>query len=267
MVRRVFLASIFLIGIGFVCLSFIANKVYAGRTCRYVDCPGNPGCIPAPGNRCKAGTCIECTETKPPEEPRCERRTCGDYTRGCGLPVQTLSNGCGGTISCPATAPCATPTPTPIPACVDSDGGNAPGVAGVVTIIKPIPQKLADSCLTLKTIHNADGSTSSQWIQGTTGTHVGEKTCTNTTTGAYADTVYACQYKCSNGACNSATSCGLRSSGDANCDNVVNDADYTIWKTKMRGGAYTSTSYSADFDKDGAVTIVDYEIWRTNRFN
>jgi hypothetical protein len=254
-------------------LGFFPSKTFvSAKTCtclyyEYYDCPGNAGCKDT--YKCKVGVCKRCGAQKCEDDPPpCHPFTCADYTRGCGLPVQTLANGCGGNISCPATVACATPTPTPIPACVDSDGGNVPGVAGSVTTRHPAPaQTLTDSCLTLKTTQNADGSSSSQWISGTSGTHVGEKTCVSTVTGAYADTVYACQYGCANGACNSATSCGLRNRGDANCDNVINDADYAIWKTKMQGGAYASTSYSADYNKDGAVTIVDHEIWRMNRFN
>jgi len=60
----------------------------------------------------------------------------------------------------------------------------------------------------------------------------------------------------------SPTQCSLRSQGDANCDNVINDADYVVIKLKIKGGIYTSTNHSADFNNDGKVDLVDYEIWR-----
>lgn len=56
--------------------------------------------------------------------------------------------------------------------------------------------------------------------------------------------------------------CTLRPQGDANCDNVVNGADFDVYKTFMLGKGYTDSTYSADFNTDGKVNMIDYEIWR-----
>ncbi len=287
MARRATLISIFIVGMFIFGLYLSADTIYAARVCRYVSCPGHAGCIPAPGNRCQPGTCIECTETAPPPADRDER---------------------------PApTSPPPRPTATPVIACIDSDGGSIPNTYGEVTIKAPAPpQVLKDTCLTLQVTNNADGSSTSRWMNGTIGTHVGEKTCVNVATGIYSDSVLACQYGCTNGACNltqpSPTpviycgvnqscpsgymcvqppmptcrpglackqimprmycvpdTCTLRSKGDANCDQAVNDADYAIWKSAFQGIRYSANTHSADFNKDGSVTIVDFEIWRATR--
>lgn len=281
MVRRVTLISIFIVGMVVFGLYFSAETIYAARVCRYVSCPGNDGCKPAPGNKCKTGTCIECTETSPPEEEPRDKPA-------------------------PTSPPPPTLTPTPGVTCTDSDGGSFPNVFGKTTIKYPTVTSVQnDECMTLSTIKNADGTATTRWVVGSVGTHVAEKTC-------YADTAIQCPFGCSNGACNqtlpSATpiiycnsnpkaqtcpngyvciqpsmppcpegrmckqempqmqcvidNCPIRSKGDANCDQAVNDADYPIWKTALQGIRYFIDTHSADFNKDGSVTIVDFEIWR-----
>lgn len=87
------------------------------------------------------------------------------------------------------------------PACVDSDNGSYPEMYGVVTISSPaLPEVKNDNCLTNKVTVNGV-ETTSQWVSGTTGTHVSEKTCVNTVTGVAASTVISCQNGCENGAC------------------------------------------------------------------
>lgn len=182
----------------------------------------------------------------------------------CGVKKTCKADGCGGKVCCPSTAACG-----PV-ACVDSDGGSAPNVSGKVTISAPaLPQVLEDSCMYLKVQTNADGSQTSQWIKQATGTHVGEKTCTNTTTGAYADTVLVCPMGCTNGACNLTSPTATppvcrRPEGDANCDGTINGADYDILKSKLNGNAYTCTNCNADFNNDSIVDVRDYEIWRNS---
>lgn len=229
------------------------------------SCPNNPGCKVVydkngkPLNKCGYGTCMRCKTYKCPEEPRCTPRTL-DCSNACGKPRSCISDGCGGQSCCAATAPC---LPTVPPACVDSDGGSAPNVAGKVTISAPaLPQVLNDSCMVLKTTQNGSATTT-QWIIQATGTHVGEKTCTNTTTGAYADSVIACANGCIDGACSTVVNpCPKRPQGDANCDQSINDADFIVIKSAMKGLKYAALNHSADFNNNGKVDLVDYEIWR-----
>ena len=90
------------------------------------------------------------------------------------------------------------------PACVDTDGGIVPDVAGSITISAPaMPQTLTDTCLNLVVTTNGLYTTG-QWVPSNTGTHVSEFSCADITTGAYTDTVIACTYGCNLGACNPA---------------------------------------------------------------
>lgn len=59
----------------------------------------------------------------------------------------------------------------------------------------------------------------------------------------------------------SAPTCTLKSKGDANCDGVVNDADYGIWKIAYQSNP---TNTAADFDNSGTVNILDYMLWLEN---
>lgn len=244
---------------------------------------------------------VVCDEDKP---PKCVPIQLKCVTT-CGYKGTCMANGCGGTVCCPATGACG-PTSTPQIACVDSDGGNVPGISGRVTISAPaLAQVLLDSCMILN-VQTSGNTTSSQWVKQSTGTHVAEKTCTNTTTGAYADSIVACPYECNNGACNTTPvfcgagrppcptgqecyqppmppctqggciqsmparycrplACPKRPQGDANCDQAINNADYDVYKSFLRGlGDDPNPNYSTDFNTDGKTNLVDYEIWRSN---
>lgn len=48
-------------------------------------------------------------------------------------------------------------------------------------------------------------------------------------------------------------------SGDANCDGLVNLLDFEIFRKEFAG---ESSSIDADFSGDGIVTLADFEIWR-----
>lgn len=245
----------------------VVNAACVNNCARWVVEP----CKDQRGNSCSGGHancdgnsigvryCRICKEPCDSNPPRCEPRTL-DCSNTCGQPNRCASNGCGGQSCCAATAPC---PPTVPPACVDSDGGSAPNVAGKVTISAPaLPQVLNDSCMVLKTTQNG-GTTTTQWIIQATGTHVGEKTCTNTVTGAYADSVIACANGCIDGACSTVVNpCPKRPQGDANCDQSINDADFEVIKSAMRGLRYAALNHSADFNNNGRVDLVDYEIWR-----
>jgi len=59
--------------------------------------------------------------------------------------------------------------------------------------------------------------------------------------------------------------CNNKSSGDANCDENINDTDYTIWKCEFLGQGVCrnpSSNKTADFNNDKRVDLVDFEIWR-----
>lgn len=57
-------------------------------------------------------------------------------------------------------------------------------------------------------------------------------------------------------------SCPSKSTGDANCDTLINDADFQLWKDE-----YTKrvTTLTADFNQDGKVNMIDFDIWRRNK--
>lgn len=257
--------SFFLVLTAFILYKNTPVAVAATSTCPCVayetyPCPGNAGCKVVYDkngkalNHCGPGTCMRCAKTKCPP-PVCHPLAL-DCSNACGLSYRCTSNGCGGQNCCAATAPC---PPTVPPACVDSDGGSAPNVYGHVTITAPaLPQVLYDSCLLMVTNGNSSG-----WVSQATGTHVGEKTCANVATGAYTDSVIACPNGCINGACSTVVNpCPKRPQGDANCDQAIDDGDFTVIRLKMRGGTYTAANHSADFNNDSRVNLVDYEIWR-----
>ena len=58
--------------------------------------------------------------------------------------------------------------------------------------------------------------------------------------------------------------CLKQPQGDANCDGTINDADFLVLKSIMKGLGATCTSCSADFNKDGKTNVIDYEIWRNS---
>ena len=60
--------------------------------------------------------------------------------------------------------------------------------------------------------------------------------------------------------------CTQRSHGDANCDGVTNELDYSVFKSALQG-AEICTNCSADFNNDGKVNLIDYEIWRNTVYN
>ena len=60
--------------------------------------------------------------------------------------------------------------------------------------------------------------------------------------------------------------CLKQSQGDANCDGSINDADFLVFKSVIRGLGSTCTLCSADFNKDGKTSLVDYEIWRNSAY-
>lgn len=55
-----------------------------------------------------------------------------------------------------------------------------------------------------------------------------------------------------------AKDCQDKNLGDINCDKVINNADYDIWKNEFVSGQNTTS----DLDSSGSVDLLDYEIWR-----
>ncbi len=68
----------------------------------------------------------------------------------------------------------------------------------------------------------------------------------------------------------SCTPCVKKNQGDADCNEVINGADYTIWKSDFLTGArFTNgcpASDTADFNNNGRVDLQDFEIWRKNSY-
>ncbi|MCJ7741050.1 hypothetical protein MUP32_07115 [Candidatus Microgenomates bacterium] len=63
--------------------------------------------------------------------------------------------------------------------------------------------------------------------------------------------------------------CAKKDRGDADCNGVIDDADYTIWKSDFLTGARFIANGcpapdTADFNRDGKVDLQDFEIWRKN---
>lgn len=90
--------------------------------------------------------------------------------------------------------------------CIDSDNGKIPETKGTVTInprkLSTLPpyQTMTDSCLRLLVTRNSDGSSTTRWESGTSGTHVSEFAC-SVNNGQYENSVMECKYGCSDGAC------------------------------------------------------------------
>jgi len=64
--------------------------------------------------------------------------------------------------------------------------------------------------------------------------------------------------------------CAKKGQGDADCNNVINEADYNIWKSYFLAGSGSSpvaVCPPADFNRDGKVDLQDFEIWRRNAFS
>ncbi len=57
--------------------------------------------------------------------------------------------------------------------------------------------------------------------------------------------------------------CPKKSSGDTNCDGVINLSDFETWRKEYLKLVNTNT---ADFDGDGQSTLADFQIWRGGYF-
>lgn len=59
--------------------------------------------------------------------------------------------------------------------------------------------------------------------------------------------------------------CSLQPKGDANCDGVIDSADYVIWRKKYLKESI-DPKFNPDFDNNGSVNLIDLEIWRTSQY-
>ena len=167
-------------------------------------------------------------------------------------------------------------------ACVDSDNGDNPYVAGSVTISEPaLPEVANDSCLTLD-VQTIDNVTYTKWVEGNTGTHVSEFSCINTSTGEFMDKVHYCANGCNMGACNpelpvsvnKSVNKGEKIEGKGTIL-AVNDSVLVINKTTFnitpntniryndsikKIGVGQSSEYKGDLNLDGTVTLTKIEV-------
>ncbi len=58
-----------------------------------------------------------------------------------------------------------------------------------------------------------------------------------------------------------AATCAKKAQGDADCNDVIDSADYAIWRSEFLAG----TVDKADFNADGRVSLADFEIWRKSK--
>jgi len=66
------------------------------------------------------------------------------------------------------------------------------------------------------------------------------------------------------------SNCPLKSEGDADCNNSIDENDYFIWKCEFIGNGKCSNSTienRADFNQDGKVTLTDFEFWRRSFYS
>ncbi len=57
--------------------------------------------------------------------------------------------------------------------------------------------------------------------------------------------------------------CALKRKGDANCDDVIDGFDFSLWLTAQCAGRCRDRR--ADFNRDGRVNTLDYALWVGNR--
>lgn len=57
--------------------------------------------------------------------------------------------------------------------------------------------------------------------------------------------------------------CQNKNKGDADCDGVITQKDYEIWREEF---VAQPKFIQSDFDGDGRISIIDFEIWRRNFF-
>src|SRR5206468_3026257 len=53
--------------------------------------------------------------------------------------------------------------------------------------------------------------------------------------------------------------CAKKSQGDANCDGLIDNNDFTVWQDEFK---HIASTLSSDFNNDGKVTLLDFNIWK-----
>ena len=54
--------------------------------------------------------------------------------------------------------------------------------------------------------------------------------------------------------------------GDANCDGLITNSDFDIWRSEFTTRGNEGATKISDFNQNGIVDNPDYEIWRQSRF-
>lgn len=59
------------------------------------------------------------------------------------------------------------------------------------------------------------------------------------------------------------STCSEKSRGDANCDNIIDEFDLSIWQVEIQNPEGTKR---ADFNNDGVISLADYGIWKNSYY-
>lgn len=166
-------------------------------------------------------------------------------------------------------------------ACTDTDSGQDIFTSGSITTttqydiqgnLVSIGENVADVCMAINPI-------TGMWVASSTGTHLQEASCTDTTTGSITLTVHQCTNGCSNGACNSLTTPvstittkkvegrGISSFATENSIIVKGISLYTTPETVIRFNdglisfqANLEVEYKGFKNTDGSVTLTKIEL-------
>ena len=62
--------------------------------------------------------------------------------------------------------------------------------------------------------------------------------------------------------------CSKRGNGDSDCNDIINLADFNIWRGEYYNlsRSQNDVKYRSDFNSDGNITLSDFNLWRTNYF-
>ncbi|MBP9691587.1 hypothetical protein KBD81_05920, partial [Candidatus Woesebacteria bacterium] len=62
----------------------------------------------------------------------------------------------------------------------------------------------------------------------------------------------------------SGRSCALKVHGDANCDGLISNPDFEIWRSEFKNAG---SGLNSDFNADSTINSTDFEIWKGSFVN